>query len=157
MDIFSVLTFIGGLALFLYGMHAMSGALEKASGSKLGVMLEKMTNSCFKGILLGVLVTGVIQSSSATTVMVVGFVMRHHVAYTVVGVIWAQYRHDVTSWIISLIGSKETLFFLQLLNDSFALVCGVGNIMIMSSTIKKERTSVRYSSALPFLCSACPL
>jgi phosphate:Na+ symporter len=142
MDIFSVLTFIGGLALFLYGMHAMSAALEKASGSKLGVMLEKMTNNCFKGILLGVLVTGIIQSSSATTVMVVGFVNAGIMTLTQsVGVIMgANIGTTVTSWIISLIGVQGDSVFLQLLKPtSFApIFAAVGIIMIMSSNNKKR-------------------
>ena len=74
MDIFGVLTLVGGLALFLYGMETMSSALSKASGGRLEQILEKLTSSKWKGVLLGALVTAVIQSSSATTVMVVGFV-----------------------------------------------------------------------------------
>ena len=74
MDIFAVLTVIGGLALFLYGMNVMGTGLEKVSGGKLERVLEKLTNNPLKGVLLGAGVTAVIQSSSATTVMVVGFV-----------------------------------------------------------------------------------
>lgn len=74
MDIFSVLSLFGGLALFLFGMQYMGSGLEKASGGKLEKLLEKMTDNPIKGVLLGVAVTAVIQSSSATTVMVVGFV-----------------------------------------------------------------------------------
>ena len=74
MDIFNVLSFIGGIALFLFGMNTMSAALQRAAGSKLKNMLSKLTSSAVKGLLLGAGVTAVIQSSSATTVMVVGFV-----------------------------------------------------------------------------------
>ena len=74
MDIFGILTMVGGLALFLFGMNAMGQGLEKLSGSRLERILEKMTSNPFKAIMLGALVTAVIQSSSATTVMVVGFV-----------------------------------------------------------------------------------
>ena len=74
MDIFGVLTMIGGLALFLYGMHVMGDGLAKTSGGKLEQILEKFTSSPMRAVLLGAGVTAVIQSSSATTVMVVGFV-----------------------------------------------------------------------------------
>ena len=74
MDIFSVFTMIGGLALFLYGMHVMGEGLSKASGGRLEKILEKLTSSTLRGVLLGAGVTAVIQSSSATTVMAVGFV-----------------------------------------------------------------------------------
>ena len=74
MDIFGFLSLIGGLALFLYGMHVMGGGLEKLSGGKLERILEKLTSNPLKAVLLGAGVTAVIQSSSATTVMLVGFV-----------------------------------------------------------------------------------
>ena len=74
MDIFGVLTLIGGLALFLYGMNVMGAGLEKMSGGKLEKILETLTSNPIKAVLLGAGVTAVIQSSSATTVMVVGFV-----------------------------------------------------------------------------------
>lgn len=74
MDIFDVLTLLGGLALFLYGMEVMGDGLKQRAGSKLKVILERLTTNPFKGFLLGLIVTGIIQSSSATTVMVVGFV-----------------------------------------------------------------------------------
>ena len=74
MDIFGVLTMIGGLALFLYGMHLMGDGLSNASGGRLEKILEKLTSNPIKAVLLGAGVTAVIQSSSATTVMVVGFV-----------------------------------------------------------------------------------
>ena len=74
MSIFNVLSLIGGLALFLFGMNIMGGALEKQAGGKLKKILEKLTSNPFKGLILGIGVTAVIQSSSATTVMVVGFV-----------------------------------------------------------------------------------
>ena len=74
MDIFNVLSMIGGLSLFLYGMHVMGDALAKMSGGKLESILERLTTNKFVAVLLGAGVTAVIQSSSATTVMVVGFV-----------------------------------------------------------------------------------
>lgn len=74
MDIFAALSMIGGLALFLYGMNAMGNGLTKLSGGKLERILEKLTSKKIMAVLLGVAVTAIIQSSSATTVMVVGFV-----------------------------------------------------------------------------------
>ena len=74
MDIFAILSLIGGLALFLYGMNVMGDGLTKVSGGKLEKILEKLTSNPIKAVLLGAGVTAVIQSSSATTVMVVGFV-----------------------------------------------------------------------------------
>ena len=74
MDIFDLLTMVGGLALFLYGMEAMGGGLSRLSGGRMERLLEKLTANRFMAVLLGLAVTAVIQSSSATTVMVVGFV-----------------------------------------------------------------------------------
>ena len=74
MTFFDVLSLVGGIALFLYGMDVLGKSLEKAAGSQLKSILSKLTNSTIKGLLLGVAVTAVIQSSAATTVMVVGFV-----------------------------------------------------------------------------------
>ena len=74
MDIFDVLTMIGGLCLFLFGMNIMGQALERCAGNSLQALLGKLTTNKFLGILTGLAVTAVIQSSSATTVMVVGFV-----------------------------------------------------------------------------------
>ena len=106
MSIFNVLSMIGGLALFLYGMHLMGEGLSKASGGKLESILEKLTSNPVKAVLLGAGVTAVIQSSSATTVMVVGFVnsgiMRLSQA---VGIIMgANIGTTATSWILSLTG-----------------------------------------------------
>ena len=107
MDIFSVLTMVGGLALFLYGMQVMGDGLAKVSGGKLERILENLTSNPIKAVLLGAGVTAVIQSSSATTVMVVGFVnsgiMKLNQA---VGIIMgANIGTTVTSWILSLSGS----------------------------------------------------
>ena len=74
MDFFMIVSLLGGLALFLYGMSMLGSGLEKLSSGRLEQTLEKLTNNVFKGVLLGALVTGAIQSSSATTVIVVGLV-----------------------------------------------------------------------------------
>ena len=74
-DVLSIVQMIGGLALFIYGMTTMGKGLERAAGSKLEKTLEKMTGNVFTALIMGMVVTMVIQSSSATTVMVVGFVV----------------------------------------------------------------------------------
>ena len=104
MDIFGVFSLVGGLALFLFGMDAMGKGLEKLSGGRLEKLLEKLTSTRLKGVALGLLVTGIIQSSSATTVMVVGFVnsgiMKLNQA---VGIIMgANIGTTVTAWLLSL-------------------------------------------------------
>ena len=117
MDIFDVLTMLGGLALFLYGMHTMGEGLTKVSGGKLERILEKLTSNPFKAVLLGAMVTAVIQSSSATTVMVVGFVnsgiMKLNQA---IGIIMgANIGTTITSWILSLSGIESDNLFMQFL------------------------------------------
>ena len=116
MSIFNVLSMIGGLALFVYGMHLMGEGLSKASGGKLESILEKLTSNPVKAVLLGAGVTAVIQSSSATTVMVVGFVnsgiMRLSQA---VGIIMgANIGTTATSWILSLTGIEGDNLFVNL-------------------------------------------
>ncbi len=120
MNIFSVLSLVGGLALFLFGMNYMGASLEKMSGGKLESVLEKMTNNRIKGVLLGAGVTAVIQSSSAVTVMAVGFVnsgiMTLHQA---IGIIMgANVGTTVTGWLLSLTGIESTNLLLTLLKPS---------------------------------------
>lgn len=120
MNIFSVLSLVGGLALFLFGMNYMGASLEKMSGGKLESVLEKMTNNRIKGVLLGAGVTAVIQSSSAVTVMAVGFVnsgiMTLHQA---IGIIMgANVGTTVTGWLLSLTGIESTNLFLTLIKPS---------------------------------------
>lgn len=108
MDIFDVLSLIGGLALFLYGMNVMGNSLEKKAGGQLKAILGKMTDNPAKGFLLGLIVTSVIQSSSATTVMIVGFVnsgiMTLHQA--VAPIMGANVGTTITGWILSLTAIK---------------------------------------------------
>ena len=101
MDIFRILTMIGGLALFLYGMEVLGDGLKKMSGGKLEIILEKLTSNKLMAILLGAGVTAVIQSSSATTVMVVGFVNSGIMKLTqAIGVILgANVGTTVTAWL----------------------------------------------------------
>ena len=144
MDFFGLLTMIGGLALFLYGMHTMGNALSKLAGGRLEQILEKVTNNPIKAVLLGAGVTAVIQSSSATTVMVVGFVnsgiMRLSQA---VGVIMgANIGTTVTSWLLSLTGIEGDNFLIKLMKPSsfspvLALI-GIIFIMFVKSEKKKD-------------------
>jgi len=135
MDFFNLLSMIGGLALFLYGMKTMGDALSKLAGGKLEQVLEHMTNNPVKAVLLGAGVTAVIQSSSATTVMVVGFVNSGIMKLSqAVGVIMgANIGTTVTSWILSLAGIEGTNFFIQLLKpSSFTPVLAlIGIILLM--------------------------
>jgi len=106
MSVFNVIQLFGGLAMFLYGMSLMSDKLEKLAGGKLEQIFEKLTSNRFKGLLLGVLVTAVVQSSSATTVMLVGFVnsgiMRLSQAISII--MGANIGTTVTTWLLSLSG-----------------------------------------------------
>ena len=137
MDIFDILTMIGGLALFLYGMSVMGDGLMRFSGGKLERILEKLTDKRIKGLLLGIAVTAAIQSSSATTVMVVGFVNSGIMKLSqAVGVIMgANIGTTVTSWILSLAGLQSDNVFLRLLKPSaFApVLAAVGIYMYMKN------------------------
>lgn len=142
MSIFNVLSLFGGLAMFLYGMNVMGDGLAKTAGGKLEVILEKLTSTAIKGVLLGAAVTAVIQSSSATTVMVVGFVnsgiMKLRQA---VGIIMgANIGTTVTSWILSLSGIEGDSVFIKLLKpSSFApILAVVGIIFIMFTKNEKK-------------------
>ncbi|WP_308782135.1 Na/Pi cotransporter family protein [uncultured Blautia sp.] len=144
MDFFSILTLLGGLALFLYGMQIMGDGLAKVSGGKLEKILENLTSSKLKAVLLGLAVTAVIQSSSATTVMVVGFVNSGIMKLTqAVGIIMgANIGTTVTAWILSLAGIESSNFFISLLKpSSFAPILaliGIVLLMFTKSSRKKD-------------------
>lgn len=144
MDFFSILTLIGGLALFLYGMHVMGDGLSKVSGGKMEQILENLTSNPLKAVGLGALVTAVIQSSSATTVMVVGFVNSGIMKLSqAVGVIMgANIGTTVTSWILSLSGIESDNFFIQLFKPtSFSpvlAIVGVAFLLFAKSEKKKD-------------------
>lgn len=154
MDFFDVLTMIGGLALFLYGMDVMGDGLARTSGGKLETVLEKLTSSPIKAVLLGAGVTAVIQSSSATTVMVVGFVNSGIMKLSqAVGIIMgANIGTTVTSWILSLTGIESESFFVQLLKpSSFSPILAlIGIILLMMSkdTKKKDIASIMLGFAV---------
>ena len=137
MDIFSIFTLMGGLAFFLYGMIIMSSGLEKIAGGKMEKLLEQLTSNPFKGFLVGAGMTIAIQSSSAVTVMLVGFVNSGimKLSQTVAIIIGSNVGTTVTSWILSLSGIQSTNFFLRMLKpESFSpLLALAGVIMLMTS------------------------
>ena len=144
MDIFGLLTMLGGLALFLYGMNTMGDGLAKMAGSRLEQILEKLTSTPIRAVLLGAGVTAVIQSSSATTVMVVGFVNSGIMKLSqAVGIIMgANVGTTITSWILSLSGVQGDSFFIRLLKPSsfspvLALI-GVIFLLFLKDEKKKD-------------------
>ena len=145
MNIFSILTLIGGLALFLYGMKAMGDGLTMLSGGRMEQLLEKLTSTRFSGVLLGLAVTAVIQSSSATTVMVVGFVnsgiMKLEQA---VGVIMgANIGTTVTSWLLSLTGVSGNAVWIKLLKpSSFSPVLALIGICFLMFSKKEKKHNI---------------
>lgn len=148
MDLFDVLTLIGGLSLFLFGMNIMGQALERKAGNKLKDLLAKMTNSKFKGFLTGLVITAVIQSSSATTVMVVGFVnsglMTLRQAINVI--MGANIGTTITSWILSLGDIDGSSILITLLKPTsftpiLALV-GIIFYMFLKDDSKKDIGSI---------------
>lgn len=145
MSIFSVFSLLGGLALFLYGMNMMGDGLEKISGGKLEQILEKMTDKTYKGVLLGCVVTAVIQSSSAVTVMVVGFVNSGIMELSrAIGVIMgANIGTTATSWLLSLTGiSGDSLIVNLLKPSSFAPVLGVIGVFLLMFSKNEKRKNV---------------
>lgn len=138
------MTLLGGLSLFLFGMNLMGNSLEKCAGSSLKVLLSKLTSRKILGFLTGLGVTAVIQSSSATTVMVVGFVNSGLLSLRqAIGVIMgANVGTTVTAWILSLTGLDGESFFIRLLEPtSFSPVLaliGVGLTMMAKSERKKD-------------------
>lgn len=145
MDFFSILTMLGGLALFLYGMQVMGDGLAKISGGKLEKILENLTSSKLKAVLLGLGVTAVIQSSSATTVMVVGFVNSGIMKLTqAVGIIMgANIGTTVTAWILSLAGIESNNFFMSLLKpSSFAPILALIGIVLLMFTKNSRKKDI---------------
>lgn len=143
MDIFHVFYLFGGLALFLFGMDLMGKALEQQAGGKLQKILSTLTSNRFMGLLLGLAVTAVIQSSSATTVMVVGFVNSGIMALRqAIGVILgSNIGTTATSWILSLSGVQGDSFWLQMLKPtSFSPILAlIGIILYMFCKSEKKK------------------
>lgn len=146
MDIFGLLTMIGGLALFLYGMGVMGDSLSKLSGGKLERILERLTQTKLRAVLLGALVTAIIQSSSATTVMVVGFVnsgiMR--LSQSVGIIMGANIGTTITSWLLSLTGISGDNIFIKLLKpSSFSpVLAAIGVALIMSAKENNKKRDI---------------
>ncbi len=145
MNIFDVLTLIGGLCLFLFGMSVMGDALERRAGGSLKKVLERLTKNKLAGFLTGLGVTAVIQSSSATTVMVVGFVNSGIMTLkqSISVIMGANIGTTITSWILSLGGISSSNMFLKLLKPtSFTPVLAlIGTVLLMfSKTSKKKDT-----------------
>ena len=146
MDIFGVLNLVGGLALFLFGMSTMGDGLVQLSGGRLEKILEKLTKKKSMAVLLGLLVTAVIQSSSATTVMVVGFVNSGIMNLTqAVGIIMgANIGTTVTSWLLSLTGIEGSNLFLKLLKpSSFSpVLAAVGVVLTMTAGENDKKKNI---------------
>lgn len=145
MDIFSILSLMGGLVLFLYGMELMGDSLKKLAGGKLESVLARLTSTRWKGFLLGLLVTSVIQSSSATTVMLVGFVnsgiMR--LGQTISIIMGANIGTTVTSWLLSTADIHGTAILLKLLKpESFTpILAMIGLLMTMMSKSDSKKNT----------------
>lgn len=145
MDIFGVLTMVGGLALFLYGMNVMGDSLARLSGGKLEQILEKLTSKKIMAVILGLAVTAVIQSSSATTVMVVGFVNSGIMQLSqAVGIIMgANIGTTVTSWMLSLTGIEGAGWVNLLKPSSFSpVLAAVGIIMLMTCKDNSKKKDI---------------
>ena len=140
---FKIIELLGGLALFLFGMDTMGKALERQAGGKLQTILAKMSSNVFKGFLLGMAVTAVIQSSSATTVMVVGFVNSGIMTLNqAVGVIMgSNIGTTVTSWILSLSGLEGDSVLIKLFKPSTLapLVGTIGIALFMFTKSEKKK------------------
>ena len=144
MDLFQVLTLLGGLSLFLFGMNIMGQSLERRAGGKLRALIGRLTTGRVAGLLTGLGVTAVIQSSSATTVMVVGFVnsglMTLRQAINVI--MGANVGTTVTAWILSMAGIESSNIFVKLLKpSSFTPVLafiGIIYYMFCKSSKKKD-------------------
>ncbi len=143
MTVFDTLALIGGLCLFLFGMNIMGSSLERCAGGKLQNLLEKLTTNKFTGLLTGIGVTSIIQSSSATTVMVVGFVNSGLMTLkqSINVIMGANIGTTITAWILSLGGIQGDHILLQLLKPtSFTPVLAlVGTMLFMFSKSEKKK------------------
>ena len=144
MDLFDVLNLIGGLCLFLFGMTLMGQALERRAGNRLKTLLGRMTTNRFAGLMTGLGVTAIIQSSSATTVMVVGFVNSGLMTLkqSISVIMGANIGTTVTAWILSLAGIESSSFFVRLMKPSsftpiLALI-GITFLMVSKNSKRKD-------------------
>ena len=154
MDIFDGLTMIGGLSLFLFGMSVMGQALERRAGDRLRTVLGRLTTGKMAGLLTGLLVTAVIQSSSATTVMVIGFVNSGlmTLGQAIHVIMGANIGTTVTAWLLSLAGIESGNLFIRLLKPSSFTPCDLnvryGNHV--GGSRRPERYSCLSESAFAF-------
>mgnify|MGYP002239668108 CR=1 FL=1 len=150
MTLFNVFSLLGGLALFLFGMDIMGKALEKQAGGHLQKILSKLTDNPLKGFFLGLCVTAIIQSSSATTVMVVGFVnsgiMELHQPSAS---LWQQCGYTVTSWLLSLSGLQGDSIWIQMLKPPPSAPFSPSSASCsIWARMRRKRASAPSSSAL---------
>ena len=142
MDLFNVLNLIGGLSLFLFGMTLMGQALERRASNRLKALLGRMTTNRFAGLLTGLGVTAIVQSSSATTVMVVGFVNSGLMTLkqSINVIMGANIGTTVTAWILSLAGIESSNFFIRLLKpSSFTPVLALAGIIFYMASKNSKR------------------
>ena len=143
MNIYSIITLCGGLAVFLFGMHVMSGSLEKVAGGKLEDILKTLTSNPGKSLILGAVITIAIQSSSALTVMLVGLVNSGimDLSQTVGVIMGSNVGTTLTAWILGLNGLKTDNIFLSMLKpENFSpIIALIGVIMIMGAKSAKKR------------------
>ena len=145
MDIFSVITLMGGLTFFLFGMNVMSGSLEKMAGGRLEEMLRKMTASPWISMVLGAVITIAVQSSSATTVMLVGLVNSGIMQFsqTINIIFGANIGTTVTAWITSLSGIQSDVFWIQMLKPkNFSPLLAFAGILMIMLSRKETRKSI---------------
>lgn len=145
MDIFSLIMVAGGLAFFLYGMNIMSTGLERMAGGKLEKLLKSMTDNVFKSLLLGAGITIAIQSSSATTVMLVGLVNSGIMTIEQsVGIIMgSNIGTTLTAWLLSLVGLESSNVFLKLLKpENFSLIFALIGILLIMTSKKQKKKSI---------------
>ena len=145
MDIFSIITMLGGLAFFLYGMHILSAGLEKMAGGKMESVLKKITSNRFKGLLLGTVITAVIQSSSAVTVMLVGLVNSGIMQLTqaISVTMGSNIGTTVTAWILSLTGISSDNIWMNLLKPSnFSPIIAFAGILLIMASKKQNHKDI---------------
>jgi len=142
MDVFSIFTLLGGVAFFLFGMNVMSGGLEKMAGSKLKKALRQMTCSKWRSLLIGAGITIAIQSSSALTVMLVGFVNSGlmEVGQTIGVIMGSNIGTTLTAWLLSMVGIESDNFFIRLLKpESFSPLFAIFGILLSMNRSHKKK------------------
>lgn len=145
MDVFSVITLLGGLAFFLYGMNVLSSGLERMAGGKLETALKKMTSNRFKCLLLGAGITAAIQSSSAVTVMLVGLVNSGimTIGQTIGVIMGSNIGTTMTAWILTMVGIESDNIWANLLKpENFSLIFAFVGVMLIMGSKKAKRKDI---------------